>query len=166
MSTPIATQSGSHLDRAAHVERASATGSPARVSNPAVALLYAVNIFLSAFLLFQVELMMGKFVLPRYGGGPSVWSTALLVFQVLLLGGYAYAAFVSTNLSPNQQARAHLGLIGCCAALTLMQAWLWHGPLFPRVSWLTGGSEYPVPQISARCSVWLPIRFLLSAGSH
>jgi len=112
-------------------------------------LLYAINIFLSAFLLFQVELMMGKFVLPRYGGGPSVWSTALLVFQVLLLCGYAYAAFVCTKLPSNQQAKAHLMLIGACALLVPLQALFWHGPLFPRVSWLSGGSEYPVPQISA-----------------
>jgi hypothetical protein len=129
-------------------------------------LLYGINIFMSAFLLFQVELMMGKFVLPRYGGGPSVWSTALLVFQVLLLGGYAYAAFVSKKFPLNQQARAHLWLIGGCALLTLLQTLFWHGPLFPRVSWLSGGSEYPVPQISALLLLGAGVPFiLLSANS-
>src|SRR6516164_4241550 len=46
---------------------------------------YGVTMLLSAFLLFQVQLVMGKFVLPRFGGGASVWSTSLLVFQFLLL---------------------------------------------------------------------------------
>src|SRR5215472_17436092 len=94
MATPVAVRKGKCPGGTAQVSSASATVSPAPTSRPAVALLYAVNIFLSTFLLFQVELMMGKFVLPLYGGGPSVWSTALLVFQVLLLCGYAYAAFV------------------------------------------------------------------------
>jgi len=131
--------------------------SPAPASRPLVVRLYAITIFLSAFLLFQVELMMGKFVLPFYGGGPSVWSTALLVFQVLLLCGYAYSTFVSTSLAPNRQAKLHLGLIGACALLMLLQALFWHTPLFPRISWLSGGSAYPVPQIS--------VLLLLGAGA-
>jgi len=114
-----------------------------------VVLLYAINIFLSAFLLFQAELMMGKFVLPRYGGGPSVWTTALLVFQLLLLGGYAYAAQICTRLPPKRQATAHLWVSGFCVVLLILQVLLWRAPLFPRVSWLSGGSEYPVWQISA-----------------
>lgn len=114
-----------------------------------VVLLCAINIFLSAFLLFQVELIMGKFVLPRYGGGPSVWTTALLVFQVLLLGGYAYAALICTRLPPKRQAAAHLWLSGFCLVLLILQILLWRAPLLPRVSWLSGGSEHPVWQISA-----------------
>ena len=69
--------------------------------------------------------------------------------QVLLLCGYAYAAFVPTKFKPNQQAKAYLGLIGACALLTLLEALFWHSPLFSRVSWLSGGSAYPVPQIAA-----------------
>ena len=138
----------------------------ARTSRHRVVLLYAINIFLSAFLLFQVELMMGKFVLPRYGGGPSVWSTALLVFQILLLCGYAYAAYLSTKLSPDRQAKAHLALIAACAVLVVLQALSWHGPLFPRLMWLSGGSDYPVAQISALLllGAGLPC-ILLSANS-
>jgi hypothetical protein len=49
-----------------------------------------VTIFLSAFLLFQVQPMMGRYVLPWFGGGPAVWTNCLLFFQVLLLVGYAY----------------------------------------------------------------------------
>jgi hypothetical protein len=166
MAAPVTVRRGNRPEGTAQVERPPATVSPAPTSRPAVALFYAINILLSAFLLFQVELMMGKFVLPRYGGGPSVWSTALLVFQVLLLCGYAYAAFVSWKFPPNQQARAHLGLIGICALLTLLQALFWHGPLFPRISWLSGGSEYPVLQISTLLLLGAGVPcILLSANS-
>ena len=54
-------------------------------------LLFAISIFLSAFLLFQIQPMIGKFILPWFGGTPAVWSTLMLFFQVLLTGGYAYA---------------------------------------------------------------------------
>jgi hypothetical protein len=53
--------------------------------------LYAATIFISAFLLFQVEPMLAKYILPWFGGAPAVWTTCLLFFQILLLGGYAYA---------------------------------------------------------------------------
>ena len=49
--------------------------------------LFAATIFLSAFLLFQVQPMIGKSMLPWFGGTPAVWSTLMLVFQVLLTGG-------------------------------------------------------------------------------
>jgi hypothetical protein len=49
--------------------------------------LFAVNIFLSAFLLFQIQPMIGRFILPWFGGTPAVWSTLMLVFQILLTGG-------------------------------------------------------------------------------
>src|SRR5215475_2144443 len=143
MTNPVTVRSGNRPGGTAQAERAPATVSVAATSRPAVLFLYAINIFFSAFLLFQVELMLGKFVLPRYGGGPSVWSTTLLVFQVLLLCGYSFAAFVSVKLPPKQQGKAHLGLIGACAFLALLQALFWHVPLFPRISWLSGGSQYP-----------------------
>jgi hypothetical protein len=74
--------------------------------------IYAVTILVGAFLLFQIELIMGKFLLPRFGGGPSVWSTSLLVFQVLLLAGYGYAAFICAVFRPRTQAIIHLCLLG------------------------------------------------------
>ena len=61
-------------------------------------ILFAVNIFLSSFLLFQIQPMIGRFILPRFGGSPSVWSTLMLVFQVLLTGGYAYAAWLISRV--------------------------------------------------------------------
>ena len=53
--------------------------------------LYLATISLSAFLLFQVQPIMGRFVLPWFGGTPAVWSVCLLFFQAMLLAGYAYA---------------------------------------------------------------------------
>ena len=53
--------------------------------------LIPVTIFLSAFLLFQVQPIMGRFILPWFGGTPAVWSVCLLFFQAALLAGYAYA---------------------------------------------------------------------------
>ena len=53
--------------------------------------LYAVTIFLSAFLLFQVQPLLGKRILPWFGGGAGIWTACLMFFQVFLLVGYAYA---------------------------------------------------------------------------
>ncbi len=53
--------------------------------------IFAISVFLSAFLLFQIQPMVGKLILPWFGGTPAVWSTIMLFFQVLLTGGYAYA---------------------------------------------------------------------------
>ncbi len=53
-------------------------------------ILYAFSVFLSAFLLFQIQPMIAKYILPWFGGTPTVWSTVMLFFQALLTGGYAY----------------------------------------------------------------------------
>ena len=74
-------------------------------------LLYAGTTFLSAFLLFQVQPLIGKYILPWFGGGSTVWTTTMLFFQVALLGGYAYAHFVSDRLSPRRQGLVHLVLL-------------------------------------------------------
>jgi len=72
---------------------------------------YGLTIFLSAFLLFQVQPLIAKYILPWFGGGSSVWTTCLLFFQVILLLGYAYAHFLSSRLSPRRQAVVHLTLL-------------------------------------------------------
>jgi hypothetical protein len=51
--------------------------------------IYAFSVLLSAFLLFQIQPMIGKYILPWFGGTPTVWSTVLLFFQALMKGGYA-----------------------------------------------------------------------------
>lgn len=73
--------------------------------------IYAVTTFLSAFLLFMVQPMIAKRILPWFGGSPAVWTTCLLFFQTALLGGYAYAHWTSTRLRPRDQVVAHVVLM-------------------------------------------------------
>ena len=101
---------------------------------------YALTIFIGAFLLFQVQPLMGKYILPWFGGGPGVWTTCMLFFQVLLLGGYAYAHFTSRWLKPRKQALLHLVLLA--AALALL-------PITPNDSWKPHGGGNPALQILA-----------------
>ncbi|MDP2326887.1 MAG: fused MFS/spermidine synthase [Dehalococcoidia bacterium] len=80
--------------------------------------LFAPVIFLSAFLLFQVQPIIGRFILPWFGGGSSIWITTLLFFQVALLAGYGYAHLVTWRLPQRTQAVVHVGLL-LAAALVL-----------------------------------------------
>jgi hypothetical protein len=68
-------------------------------------------IFLGAFLLFEVQPIIAKAILPRYGGAPAVWTTCMLFFQTLLLGGYAYAHAAVSLLKPRVQGIVHLVLL-------------------------------------------------------
>src|SRR5581483_514472 len=74
-------------------------------------ILYALTIVVSAFLLFQVQPVIGKIILPWFGGTAAVWTTCLLFFQVVLLLGYLYAHWSIQHLKPKQQAMLHLGLL-------------------------------------------------------
>ena len=80
--------------------------------------LYALTISLSAFLLFVVEPMAAKQLLPSLGGSSAVWTTCLVFFQTALLLGYLYAHWVSSRLSPVRQADAHILLL--IAALLML----------------------------------------------
>ncbi|WP_438481627.1 spermidine synthase [Oleiharenicola lentus] len=100
--------------------------------------LYALTIFTGAFLLFLVQPLIGKYILPWFGGSPGVWTTCLLFFQTLLLGGYAYAHLTTTKLRPKQQATLHLIL------LVVSLAWL---PIIPGASWKPTGGEEPTLRI-------------------
>jgi hypothetical protein len=73
--------------------------------------LYSITILLGAFLLFQVQPLVGKYILPWFGNSPSVWTTCLLFFQVMLLAGYAYAHFLSNRLKLKPQILLHLALM-------------------------------------------------------
>jgi hypothetical protein len=89
-------------------------------------LVYAVTIFLSAFLLFEVQPMIGKIILPWFGGAAAVWSTCLLFFQAALLGGYLYAHCSTRYLKPRHQAILHMGLMAVSLALL---------PIIPSPTW-------------------------------
>jgi hypothetical protein len=76
-----------------------------------VPLLFAVTLFVSAFLLFLVQPMVGKLLLPLLGGTPAVWNTCLVFFQAALLAGYAYAHATTAWLGTRRQAFLHLFLL-------------------------------------------------------
>src|SRR6267154_2176779 len=71
-------------------------------------LAYVLAIFSGAFLLFQVQPLSGKYILPWFGGGPGVWTTCLLFFQTLLVAGYAYAHALARIFQPRTQVAVHL----------------------------------------------------------
>jgi hypothetical protein len=73
--------------------------------------LFAVTLFVSAFLLFLVQPMIGKMILPKLGGTPQVWNTCMLFFQVVLLAGYAYTHNLSTRLPTRKQLVVHAILL-------------------------------------------------------
>lgn len=79
--------------------------------NSLVLIVYTSAIFVSALLLFSVQPLFTKMVLPRLGGSPAVWSVAMVFFQSLLLAGYAYAHFLMTIRNRMIPVVVHLGLL-------------------------------------------------------
>jgi len=120
-------------------------------------LLFATTIFTSAFLLFQVQPLISKFILPWFGGSPAVWSTCMLFFQVTLFAGYIYAHLTTQYLSPRWQAGLHIVLL-LVAALLL--------PIAPDDTWKPDGSSSPAFRIVALLTmcVGLPYFILSSTG--
>jgi hypothetical protein len=116
---------------------------------------YALTIFLGAFLLFQVQPLIGKYILPWFGGGPGIWTTCMLFFQVALLAGYAYAHLLTRLPKGRVQAIVHLVLLA--AALALL-------PITPAESLKPHGDENPVVRILILLTVTLGAPyFVLSA---
>ncbi len=118
---------------------------------------FALTIFTGAFLLFQVQPLIGKFILPWFGGGPGVWTTCLLFFQTVLLGGYAYAHFSSTWLKPRQQVIVHLVLLGLSVVVL---------PIAPSEDWKMHVAGDPTWRILLllTMSIGLPYFVLSSTG--
>ena len=114
---------------------------------------YGAAIFLGALLLFQVELILGKRVLPWFGGTPAVWTACLLVFQLLLLAGYSYARLFAVKLRARYQGLAHLVALGSSLFLLAFLAFLWPTPITPGSNWRPYGTENPT---------WFIVRFLLA----
>jgi len=87
---------------------------------------FATSIFLSAFLLFSVQPLFAKLVLPKLGGSPGVWSVAMVFFQTMLLAGYGYAHILTKNFSLKNAAFIHLAvmlLAFVVLPLALPQGW-------------------------------------------
>ncbi len=89
-----------------------------RLGQRAAPALFSATLFVSALLLFAVQPMFTKMVLPRLGGSPSVWSVAMVVFQTFLFAGYLYAHLLARLLRPAQAAVLHLAFLAL-VALTL-----------------------------------------------
>ena len=81
-------------------------------------ILFTLTLFLSSALLFLIQPMVGKIILPAFGGSPAVWTTTMVFFQAALLGGYAYAHFSTSKLGAKKQSLIHIPLM-CLALLTV-----------------------------------------------
>src|SRR5438874_3456158 len=100
-------------------------------------ILYALTILVSAFLLFQVQPVIAKIILPWFGGSAAVWTSCMLFFQMALLGGYAYAHWLNQKRGP-KQTWIHLGLL----AVSLLSL-----PILPSAWWKPAGAEDPLLRI-------------------
>src|SRR4029079_16314709 len=120
-------------------------------------ILYAATIFLSAFLLFQVQPLIAKIILPWFGGSAAVWAAALLFFQISLLAGYAYAHALTKFARARTQMVIHCGLLLVSCALL---------PILPNVSWKPTAIGDPTLRILEllAATIGLPY-FLLSSTS-
>ena len=120
-----------------------------------ILLLYAATLFVGATLLFVVQPMVGKMILPLLGGTPAVWSTCMVFFQAALLGGYAYAHATTAWLGIRRQTILHLALLAVPLAVL---------PLGVDASRLPGGEANPVLGVLVllSLSVGLPF-FVVSA---
>jgi SAM-dependent methyltransferase len=119
-------------------------------------LLHALTIFVSAFLLFQVEPLIAKMILPWFGGVAAVWTVCLLFFQSLLLLGYLYAHLLTRRLVPRTQGWLHAGLLA--ASLLVL-------PILPKESWKPLGPEHPALHILWVLLLTVGLPFLLLSAT-
>lgn len=118
---------------------------------------YGVMMFLSAFLLFLIQPLIGKYILPWFGGTPAVWTACMLFFQALLLLGYSYAHALASRWPVRLQAKIHLSL----AALTVLAL-----PIIPSQSWKPLDGQSPSLRILGLLLVTIGAPyFLLSSTS-
>src|SRR5579863_7559946 len=119
------------------------------------ALLFAATILLSAFLLFQVQPLIAKLILPWFGGSAAVWTSCMLFFQIALLGGYAYAHWLNGQTG-RKQAYFHLGLL----AVSFLSL-----PIIPNPSWKPRGLEDPLLRILGLLAATVGLPYFLLAST-
>jgi len=127
---------------------------------------FGAAISVGAFLLFQVQLILGKYILPWFGGMPSVWTACMLVFQVLLLLGYLYAHVLTSWIPRKLQNVLHFALMGCSLALMVWLTFRWKTPITPGVDWKPSTTDNPtwkIVQLLA-ASVAFPFFLLSTTG--
>jgi hypothetical protein len=119
--------------------------------------LYAATIFLSAFLLFVVQPVIAKQILPWFGGAASVWATCLVFFQTVLLFGYAYADWTTRRLKPRTQVILHVSLLAVSLALL---------PIIPDPAWKARAADAaagPAMSILALLTATIGLQYFLVA---
>jgi hypothetical protein len=120
-------------------------------------LLYALTISLSAFLLFEVQPVIAKMILPWFGGTSAVWTTCMLFFQAVLLGGYLYAHWLHERVPSRKQAVLHIAVLAASLAAL---------PIIPGAMWKTATAGNPSLRILALLAVTVGAPyFLLSSTS-
>lgn len=115
-------------------------------------ILYALTIFTSAFLLFLVQPILAKQILPWFGGSAAVWTTCLVFFQFLLLLGYAYSDWTTRRLRPRTQITLHITLLATSLALL---------PIIPDADWKPDGDEDPTWRILGLLAVTIGLPYFL-----
>ena len=120
-------------------------------------LLYSLTIALSAFLLFELQPIIAKIILPWFGGTSAVWSTCMLFFQVVLLLGYLYAHWLHRTFGARRQAIIHSVVLAASLALL---------PVLPNPAWKSTVVAHPSLRILALLTVTVGLPyFLLSSTS-
>ncbi len=117
-------------------------------------IIYALTIFVSAFLLFLIQPIIAKQILPWFGGTAAVWTTCLVFFQFALLAGYFYSDWLTRKVTPKRQAVVHIGLV--VVAMLLL-------PIIPDVGWKPKGDESPSLRILALMTATIGLPYFLLA---
>ncbi|PYU28114.1 MAG: hypothetical protein DMG32_03685, partial [Acidobacteria bacterium] len=127
---------------------------------------FALAIFVSAFLLFQVQLLLGKEVLPLFGGASAVWTVCVFVFQLLFLAGYGYSHGLATLLPLRKQVIVHGALLAVSAIFIAVLAYIRSAPIGSGANWQPRPGADPTWAITEFLigAIGLPF-FLLSATS-
>jgi spermidine synthase len=129
-------------------------------------ILYILSVFISAFLLFQVQPMVSHYILPFFGGTPAVWSAVQLFFQIFLTGGYAYAFWLARRNSIKKQAWVHTIILIASLGVVIVLGIVWPSPVTPGAGLKPSGVDTPLLDIFKLllAAVGLPY-FLLSTNS-
>lgn len=122
---------------------------------------FAMTIFLGASLLFQIQLIVGKQLLPLFGGAPAVWTACLLFFQLALLVGYAYSHGIAARLGLRHQAWLQIASLAVSLAILMILSRFWQTPITPSADWASTMGPDPTFVILRFLCVAIGLPFLL-----
>jgi|TARA_B100002003_G_scaffold171957_1_gene159872 hypothetical protein len=117
---------------------------------------FTLTVFVGSFLLFQIQPLIARYILPWYGGGAAIWTTCMLSFQVLLLGGYCYAHGLAKYVGDRRQPFVHVAML--LAALALI-------PISPDPAWSPVDSRNPMVSITSLLGATIGLPYLVLAAS-